>query len=195
MSLGEIIDYFRNELRNKLKRPNCGRKLLLWDQEHFYKLNLSVHYVINSNDFLYFWYQTSFELCCVNNPSAINLKNALDKYFYFLLDFENYFSIFLSKGTFTTRKHIMDAVIDYNLDKNKIRSKVKRNKQVEDLFKEFVNRVNEWNYWKKVIITQFMKINISEQAYQAAQKNSINGLVELMQNTEKLFDKGIQGNQ
>ena len=195
MSLGEIIDYFRNELRNKLKRPNCGRTLLLWDQEHFHKSNLSVHFLINSNDFLYFWYQTSFELRCVNNPTAINLKNALDKYFYFMLDFENYFSIFISKRTFTTRKRIMDAVIDYNLDKNKIRSKVKRNKEVYELFKEFVNRVNEWNYWKKIIITEFMKINIGHQVYQAAQKNSINGLLELMQNTEKLFDKGIQGNQ
>ena len=124
----------------------------------------------------------------------MTLRNALDKYFYFLLDFENYFSIFISRGTFTTRKNIMDAVINYNLDKNKIRSKVKKNKKIEDLFKEFVNRVNEWNYWKKVIIVQFLKINIGEEAYTLAQNNSINGLVELMQNTEKLFDKGIQGN-
>ena len=64
----------------------------------------------------------------------------------------------------------------------------------KDLFKEFVNRVNEWNYWKKVILVQFIKINIGEEAYEAAQKNSINGLVELMKNTEKLWDKGIQGN-
>ena len=88
----------------------------------------------------------------------------------------------------------MDAVIDYNLDKNNLKSKVKRNKQVEELFKEFVNRVNEWNYWKKVILTQFIKINIGQQAYEAAQKNSIQGLVELLQNTERLWDKGIQGN-
>ena len=88
----------------------------------------------------------------------------------------------------------MDPVIDYNLDKNNLKSKVKRNKQVEELFKEFVNRVNKWNYWKKVILTQFIKINIGQQAYEAAQKNSIQGLVELLQNTERLWDKGIQGN-
>ena len=41
----------------------------------------------------------------------------------------------------------MDAVIDYNLDKNNLKSKVKRNKNTENLFYEFVNRVNEWNYW------------------------------------------------
>ena len=193
MSLGQIIDYFRNELRNKLKRPNCQRKLCLWDQNYWLKSNIHTHFIINSNEFLQFWYQTCFELCCVNVPTAITLKNALDKYFYFLLDFENYFTIFISRGTFTTRKQVMDAVIDYNLDKNKIRSKVKRNKKIEDLFKEFVNRVNEWNYWKKVIIVQFLKINIGEESYKAAQENSINKLVELMQNTEKLWDKGIQG--
>ena len=39
MSLGEIIDYFRNELRNKLKRPNCQRRLSLWDQDYWLKSN------------------------------------------------------------------------------------------------------------------------------------------------------------
>ena len=87
----------------------------------------------------------------------------------------------------------MDAVIDYNLDKSKIRSKIKINKKIEDLFKELVNRVNEWNYWKKVILVEFLKINIGQEAYALAQKNSIKGLAELLQNTEKLFDKGIQG--
>ena len=85
----------------------------------------------------------------------------------------------------------MDSVIQYNLE-NKLKSKVKRNKQLENLFTEFVSRVNEWNYWKKVIIIQFIKINIGEVAYEAAQKNSINGLVELLKNTELLWDRGIQ---
>ena len=194
MSLGEIIDYFRNELRNKLQRPNCHRVLGLWDRDCWIKPNIKAHFIINSNEFLLFWYETCYELCCVNNPAAIALRNALDKYFYFLLDFENYFSIFISRRTFSTRKHIMDAVIDYNLDKDKIRSKVKRNKKIEDLFKEFVNRVNEWNYWKKVILVEFLKINIGQEVYNNAQKHSLKGLSELLQNTEKLFDKGVQGN-
>ena len=195
MSLGQIIDYFRNELRNKLLRPTCAKQLTLWDHNCWIKSNnIHAHFIINSNDFLQFWFRTCYELCCVNDIRALVLKNALDKYFYFLLDFENYFTIFIHKKEFPTRKRIMDAVIDYNLDKNNLKSKVKRNKQVEELFKEFVNRVNEWNYWKKVILTQFIKINIGQQAYEAAQKNSIQGLVELLQNTERLWDKGIQGN-
>ena len=194
MSLGQIIDYFRDELKNKLKRPTCSKVLTLWDQNYWLKSNnIHAHFLINSNDFLQFQYRTCFEICCVSDVKAIVLKNALDKYFYFLLDFENYFTIFISKKTFTTRKQIMDAVIEYNLDKNKLKSKLKRNRQLEDLFKEFVNRVNKWNYWKKVIIVQFIKINIGEVAYEAAQKNSIDGLVELMKNTEELQDRGIQG--
>ena len=194
MSLGQIIDYFRNELRNKLIRPTCQKQLTLWDQNNWIKSNnVHVHFLINSNDFLQFWFRTCYELCCVNDVRAIVLKNALDKYFYFLLDFENYFNIFILNKVFTSRKRVMDAVINYNLDKNNLLTKIKRNKNVENLFLEFVNRVNEWNYWKKVILTQFIKINIGEQAYEAAQKNSINGVVELLKNTEKLWDKGLQG--
>ena len=195
MSLGQIIDYFRNELRNKLVRPVCQKQLTLWDHSCWIKSNnINIYSLINSNDFLQFWFRTCFELCCVNDVRAIVLKNALDKYFYFLIDFENYFKIFISKKAFTTRKQIMDAVIDYNLDNNNLKSKVKRNKKTQNLFVEFVDRVNEWNYWKKIIIIQFIKINIGKAAYKAAEENSIDGLTELIRNTEKLWDKGIQGN-
>ena len=195
MSLGQIIDYFRDELRKKLKRPNCQKILTLWDQVYQLKSNnIHAHFLINSNDFLQFWYRTCYELCCVNDSRAILLKNALDKYFYFLLDFENYFNIFISRKTFATRQDIMYAVIEYNLDKKKLKSKLRRNKELEDLFKEFVNRVNEWNYWKKVILVEFIKINIGEQAYESAKKNSLEGLTNLLQNTEALWDRGIQGN-
>ena len=194
MSLGQIIDYFRDELRNKLKRPNCQKTLTLWDQIYWLKSNnIHAHFLINSNDFLQFWYRTCYELCCVIDARAIMLKNALDKYFYFLLDFENYFSIFISRKTFTTRQEIMNAVIEYNLDKKKLKSKLRRNKQLEDLFKEFVNRVNEWNYWKKVILVEFIKINIGEEAYESAKRNSLEGLTNLLKNTEKIWDRGIQG--
>ena len=156
--------------------------------------NINIYSLINSNDFLQFWFRTCFELCCVNDVRAIVLKNALDKYFYFLIDFENYFKIFISKKVFMTRKQIMDAVIDYNLDNNNLKSKIRRNRKIQNLFVEFVNRVNEWNYWKKIIIIQFIKINIGEAAYKAAEESSIDGLAELIRNTEKLWDRGIQGN-
>ena len=132
MSLGQVIDYFRNELRNKLVRPICQKQLTLWDHSCWIKSNnINIYSLINSNDFLQFWFRTCFELCCVNDVRAIVLKNALDKYFYFLIDFENYFKIFISKKAFTTRIQIMEAVIDYNLDNNNLKSKVKRNKKTE----------------------------------------------------------------
>ena len=194
MSLGQIIDYFRDELRKKLQRPTCQKTLTLWDQVYWLKSNnIHAHFLINTNDFLQFWYRTCYELCCVNDSRAIILKNALDKYFYFLLDFENYFTIFIERKTFATREEIMTAVIEFNLDKKKLKSKLKRNKQLEDLFKEFVNRVNEWNYWKKVIIVEFIKINIGEAAYEKARTDSLEGLAKLLQNTEILWDRGIQG--
>ena len=195
MSLGQIIDYFRDELRKKLQRAACQKTLTLWDQVYWSKSNnIRTHFLINTNEFLQFWYRTCYELCCVNDIRAMVLKNALDKYFYFLLDFENYFTIFIERKTFATRQDVMSAVINYNLDKKNLKTKLKRNKQLEDLFKEFVNRVNEWNYWKKVIINEFIKINIGEQAYEAAKRDSLEGLTKLLQNTEILWDRGIQGN-
>ena len=89
---------------------------------------------------------------------------------------------------------IMQVVIDYNLDHTNIKSKVRRNKQIQNLFIDFVNRVNEWNYWKKIIIVQFIKINIGEQQYEAATRNSPEKLTQLFDNIEKLWNKGIQGN-
>ena len=48
MSLGQIIDYFRNELRNKLTRPNCQKELTLWDHNYWLKSNnIYVHSLIN----------------------------------------------------------------------------------------------------------------------------------------------------
>ena len=171
MSLGQIIDYFRNVLRNKLLRPTCQKQLTLWDHSCWIKSNnIQLHFIINSNDFLQFWYRTCYELCCVNDVRAICLKNALDKYFYFLLDFENYFTIFMQRKIFKTRQDIMQAVVNYNLGKKSLKSKLRRNKNLEDLFKEFVNRVNEWNYWKKIIIVQFIRINIGEEALQIMNK-------------------------
>ena len=168
----------------------------MWDHSCWIKSNnINIYSLINSNDFLQFWFRTCFELCCVNDIRAIILKNALDKYFYFLIDFENYFQVFIFKKIFKTRTEIMNAVIDSNLDNNNLKSKVKRNKKMKHLFLEFVNRVNEWNYWKKIIIVQFVKINIGEEAYVAAERGTLNALGDLLENTEKLFDRGIQGNR
>ena len=196
MSLGQIIDYFRNELRNKLLRPSCQKNLTLWDHSCWIKSSGSYpQAVLNNNDFLQFWYRTCYELCCVNDVRAIELKNALDKYFYFLLDFENYFSVFIKQKIFKNRTDIMEAVVNYNLDKNNLKSKVRRNNSVKDLFKELVSRVNEWNYWKKVILTNFIRINIGEASFKQSQHYNLPGLVQLLKNTEAIWDRGIAGNQ
>ena len=195
VSQAQIIEYFRNELRNKLVRPICQKELTLWDQSCWLKMhNIHTHYIINSNEFLQFWFRVCYELCCVNDVRGQCLKNALDKYFYFLLDFENYFNIFIQRRMFRNRVDAMKAVVDYNLDKNNLKSKIRRNKCNEDFFKEFVGRVNEWNYWKKVIITQFIKINLGNAAFESAQQNNLSGLTNLIKNTEDLWERGIDNN-
>ena len=52
-SLGQIIDYFRNELRSKLVRPICQKQLTLWDHSCWIKSNnINIYSLLNSNDFL-----------------------------------------------------------------------------------------------------------------------------------------------
>ena len=173
-----------------------SKNLTLWDHNCWVKANhVGLHCIINSNDFLQFWYRTCHELCCVNDIRAVELKNALDKYFYFLLDFENYFTVFMQRRIFRNRTEIMQAIVDYNLDKNILKSKIRRNNSLKDLFKELVNRVNEWNYWKKVIITTFIRISIGDSSFQAAKQNNLEGLSQLLKNTEEVWDRGIAGNQ
>ena len=38
-SIGQIIDYFRDELKKKLVRPTCQKALTLWDQNYWLKSN------------------------------------------------------------------------------------------------------------------------------------------------------------
>ena len=56
-------------------------------------------------------------------------------------------------------------------------------------------RVNEWNHWKKVILTNFIRINIGEASFRASQQNNLPGLIQLLNNLEAVWDKGISGNQ
>ena len=111
----EIIKYFKNGLKKKLKRPNCGRYLSLWDDRQWKKNinNINIAY-INSNDFLIFLYQTKFDLSCIQDNNGQTLYNAIDKFFYILFDFENYFNVFISNNLYKNRAEILNDIINFS---------------------------------------------------------------------------------
>ena len=188
----EIINYFRLNLKKKLARPNCGRFLSHCDNDKWKKHhnNITLDY-IQSNDFLILLYQTKCDLCCVKNINAYNLSNAIDKFFFLLLEFERYYSIFISNDIYKNRIEIIDAVIRfyrYNYFPQRLRYQYR----YIELFKDLIKKINEWNYWKRLIIINYTKVILTDCSYQYAQEVAEEFLQNLIKNIEKIFDKGIE---
>ena len=188
----QIINYFRLGLKKNLARPNCARFLSLWDDNKWKKHdnNITLDY-IKSNDFLIFLYQTKHDLCCVENINAHNLSNAIDKFFYLLFEFEGYYSIFISNDIYKNRMEIIDTVIRfyrYNYFCQRLRYQYK----YVEFFKELIKKIDEWNYWKRLIIINYTKIILTDCSYQYAQEVAQEFLQTLIKNIEKVFDKGIE---
>ena len=188
----EIIKYFRLGLRKKLKRPNCGRFLSLWDDRKWknHVENISLDY-IKSNEFLLFLYQTKHDLCCVNDKNAQNLQNAIDKFFYLLFEFERYYNVFISNNIYENKIEIIDAIRNF-YNYNYFPQRLKNQCRYIELFKDLIKRIAEWNYWKRLIIINYTKIILTDFSYQYAQQVAQEFLRELIINIEKVFDKGIE---
>ena len=187
----EIIKYFRSDLKKKLKRPNCGRFLSLWDDKIWrnHIKNIELDY-IKSNDFLLFLYQTKHDLCCVEDNNAQNLSNAIDKFFYLIFEFERYYNIFIFNKMYRNRLEIIDAVIYFH-QYNSFPEKLRYQYRYIELFKDLIKKIDEWNHWKRLIIINYTKIILTDFSYQYAQKVASNFLQELVNNIEKVFNKGL----
>ena len=187
----EIIKYFKNGLKRKLQRPNCGWHLSLWDDRQWKKniTNINIAY-FNSNDFLLFLYQTKYDLCCIEDTNGQVLHNAIDKFFYVMFDFETYFNIFLSNNIYKNRVEIINDIINFN-QFNSLPYRLYGKFRYLELFQDLVKRTNEWNYWKRVIIITFTKIILTDFSYEYAQRDAPDFLEELINNIEKVFHEGL----
>ena len=45
-----------------------------------------------------------------------------------------------------------------------------------ELFQDLSKRINEWNYWKRIIVITFTKILLTTFSYEYAQRNALNFL-------------------
>ena len=149
--INEIIKYFRCGLQKKLKRPNCGRYLPLWDDTEWKKNRVfsEIPY-INLNEFLYFLYQTKYDLCCIYDKNGQTIYNAIDKFFYVLFDFETYFNVLISCGIYKNRVEVINDIITFN-QLNFLPRRLHNKYKFIELFKDLVKKTNEWEYWKRVV--------------------------------------------
>ena len=187
----KIIKYFKDGLKKKLTRPCCKRFLSLWDDREWknHVDNIKLDY-IKYNDFLLFLYQTQYDLCCVEDNNAQNLRNAIDKFFYLLFEFERHYSIFISNKIYKCRLEIINDVIHY-YQYNLFPQKILFQYRYIELFKDLIKRIDEWKYWKRLIIINYAKIILTNYNYEYAQNVASKYLHELVENIEKLFNKGL----
>ena len=191
MTAIEVINYFRTNLKRRLKRPNCGRYLPLWDDKQWIKreVDIDLDYIV-ANEFVVFLYQTKDDTCCMENSEGKMLSNAIDKFLFLSYDFQGYFNILIKSKMYTTRAEIIEDISQYR------RTNIFSNKYVTrlnflEVFLDLNKKLNEWMYWKRQLIINFIKIILSKDSYAAAQKHSHDYLIQLISYIEKLFNKGI----
>ena len=191
MTAIEIINYFRTNLKRRLKRPNCGRYLPLWDDKQWIKrqVDIDLDYII-ANEFVVFLYQTKDDTCCMENSEGKMLSNAIDKFLFLTYDFQGYFNILIKSKMYTTRAQIIKDIKQYrqtNIFSNKYITRIK----LLEVFLDLNKKLNEWIYWKRTFIISFIKILLSEETYNAAEQHSPNYLTQLIYYIEKLFIRGL----
>ena len=186
-----VINYFRKNLREKLPRAMCGRFLPLWDDQKWIKhpTDINLEY-INANNFLVFLYQTKKDICCHTDIRAQGLSNAIDKFFFVMFDFQSYFDILLKTKHYNNQLEILNDVEKFKENK-KIPNKLISNIYHLEIFIDLSKKMDEWNYWRKMIIRNFTKIVLGEQNYMGIEKDDAENLEKLLYNIELLFFKGL----
>ena len=189
--MNTTINYFRNELRNKLPRAFCGRFLPLWDDIIWIKRKTDVNLdYIKANDFLVFLYRTKKDICCHIDVNAQCLSNAIDKFFFLMFDFQAYFEILLKTSHYNNRVEILQDILKYK-EKCTVPAKLVNTIKHMELFIDLSKKINEWDYWRKQIIGNFTKIVLGANNYKAIEKDDAENLEKLLNNIELLFFKGL----
>ena len=187
----QTINYFRNELRNKLQRAFCGRFLPLWDDETWIKRKTDINLdYIEANDFLVFLYQTKKDICCHIDVNAQCLSNAIDKFFFLMFDFQSYFEVLIKTNCYNNRTDILKNILKYKKN-NILPKKIIGTIKYLELFIDLSKKIDEWDFWRRQIIANFIKIILGSINYERAQENDAENLLKLINNVETIFFNGL----
>lgn len=191
MNTIEIINYFRGNLRRKLKRANCGRYLPLWDDKDWVKreVDINLDYIV-ANEFVIFLYQTKEDLCCMEIANGKMFSNAIDKFLFLTYDFQGYFNILIRSKMYSTRAEIIKEITQYRRT-NIFSNKFVTNLKLLEVFLDLNKKLNEWLYWKRRLIVTFVEIILTTKSYHLAKRHSQDYLMQLISYIEQLFDKGL----
>ena len=186
-----MINYFRTNLKKKVYRPNCGRFLPLWDDINWRKREVDINLdYINANDFIIFLYQTKQDMCCMELPQAKMFVNGIDKFLFILYDFQRYFNILVQTKLYKRKCEVIDDLLYYR-NKGIYPQRFMTHINLIEIFLDLNKKLNDWIYWRKIIIHSFAKILLTPETYLCAQKQSPDYLNQLISYIEQLFNEGI----
>lgn len=186
-----IIAYFRTNLKNKLPRPMCGRFLPLWDETKWVKrpTEISLNY-IEANEFLVFLFQTKKDTCCHTDVAAQSLTNAIDKFFFLMFDFQSFFNVFIQNKLYKHRLEVLQDIYEYKT-KNIVPRKLFTNTKFLELFIDLSKRIGEWDFWRRQVIINFVKIFLGKDVYNSWCQSNTDYLQKYINNVEQLFFVGL----
>ena len=189
--MSEIISYFRKNLRKGLPRAMCGRFLPLWDDSRWVKrpTEICLDY-IEANDFLVFLFQTKKDICCHTDVAAQCLTNATDKFFFLMFDFQSYFDIFIKNKCYQHRLEVLNDVYNYKT-RGIIPSKLIGVTKYLELFIDLSKKINEWDFWRRQVIINFVKIFLGKDVYNSACQSDMKYLQKFISNVEEYFFCGL----
>ena len=186
-----MISYFRTNLKKKLHRPNCGRYLPLWDDKVWIKREVDINLdYINANDFIVFLYQTKQDMCCMEIPQAKMFTNGIDKFLFILYDFQRYLNVLIQTKLYQRKCQVIQDLLQYR----KTHIYPKRFLTCINLIEIFLDinkKLDDWVYWRKIIIHSFTKILLTPESYISAQRHSPDYFNQLMSYIEQIFNEGI----
>ena len=107
-----------------------------------------------------------------------------------MFDFQAYFDILLKTKHYNDKVEIVNDVSKFKKNK-KIPDKLISNIYQLELFIDLSKKMDEWSYWRVMIIRNFTKIILGEQNYMGIEKDDAENLNKLLNHIELLFFKGL----
>ena len=126
----------------------------------------------------------------MEDNNAQMLSNAIDKFLFLLFDFQSYFNVFITNKIYSNRVEVINDIIQYKKT-NYVSCRFVERKKFLELFFDLIKKIDEWNYWKRLVVVTFTKITITTESYNQAEAHETEFLRKLLGYVEEIFNRGI----
>ena len=107
-----------------------------------------------------------------------------------MFDFQSFFNIFTQNKLYAHRLEVLQDIFEYKT-KDVIPKKLIVNTKFLELFIELSKRINEWDFWRRQVVINFVKIFLGKDVYNSSCQSDMNYLQKYINNVEQLFFAGL----